>query len=188
MVSRYGVEISPTMNRFLTFVGAVVLATAQPAVVLAHPIAVALPHAAIPAHASTHESSANPDGFKAPRLPDLQLKLAPEEHTFAPPARFYPQAFLQRRYNSLTAPGYLLYPAYYGSQCYANNNYAAPDDQQPFDATLGSLVDGKANMLSASSYNTSAFVDSSAAGSTANPFSVQAGFRTSCGAWNFPAL
>ena len=182
------------MNRSLAFVGAVALLAGQPSLALAHPISATLPRAPVSTpHSLAHAGPSNPDGFKVPLAPEMQLKGLSQSPRFAPPARFYPQSVLplHRWYGWQWTPRYLLFPGFSGTPCYAANSLASSaNGQQPFDVTLGSLVDGKANLLAPSTYNRSAFVeqDDPIADDSWKPYSLNAGFGTACGAWSFPSL
>ncbi len=169
------------MNRSLVFVGALALVAAQPAVTLGAPPgglvparpAAPLPHAAARGGSATG-GSADRDDFKVPFHVDVQLKplTVPEHFT------------LQPRQSTL---GHIWYPALYAPACYASNNFlGSPSEQLPADVTLGSLVDGKSNLLSSPSYNAGFAAGNDPGAASSSPLTFQAGFYpTACGAPSF---
>jgi hypothetical protein len=151
------------MKRSLLFAGALALAAVQPAVTLAAPRGGQAParppastsHAA--ARAGSAGASANLDDFKVPFRVDAQPKSLSQHFALASRAASLPQALLPayRRFGLQPAPGYLWSPAMYGPSCYASNTFmgSASEPQQSSGYTLGSLVDGKSNVLSPLSYD-----------------------------------
>lgn len=172
------------MNRSFAFAGAVALAAVQPAIALgAHPggfapVRLAMP----PPHVAAH--------------PIVQLRPFPDARHFRlqPPTVYGLRPLLsgyglhQRlpgygwHYWQQSRTSYLWYPALIEPTCYQNNSaWGTPNGDQASNETIGSLVDGKASMLSPQSFNRSLFADDAAATSP-SPFRLQAGFSTSaCG-------
>lgn len=179
-----------TVNRPLAFVGAFALAAAQPVVTLgAPPGGGALSHSAAPApHPAARGGFASQDNFKVPFHLDVQPLTEPRPFTFHSAAR-NPQALMSpyRRYPWQSAPGYLWYPALYGPACNANNNFLnTPSQQLPANVTIGSLVDGKSNLLSPQSYNAGYAAGNSPDAASSSPFALQVGFYPiACGAPSF---
>jgi hypothetical protein len=189
-------NISLIVKRSLVFVGAFALAAAQPVVTLgappgsqAHsrPVAPA-PHAAVPG------GSANQGDFKVPLRVNLQPKplTVPEHFTlqsaFDQRTQLSPLP-LHRRYGWQPTPGYLWYPPLYEPACAANSFFGSPNEQQPSDFTLGSLVDGKSNLLSPPSHNAGFAGGNDPGAASSSPFTFRAGFfPAACGASSFTNL
>jgi hypothetical protein len=186
-------KVSLTVNRSLAFVGVVALAAAQTAVTLgAPPGGRAVSHPAAPApHPVARGGPANQDNIQLPFHVNVQPLTQPQHFTVHS-ASFNPQALVPpyRRFRWQSTPGYLWYPALYGPACYASNNFLnTPSDQLPADLTIGSLVDGKSNLLSPQSYNAGYAAGSDPAAASSNPFALQVGFYpTACGAPSFTNL
>jgi hypothetical protein len=188
-------KISLTMNRSLAFVGAFALAAAQPAVTLGAPpggLAISRPAAPAP-HAAARGGSANQDDFKVPFHVDLQPQPLMEPQPFTlRSAGFNPQAPVSshRRYVWQSTPGYLWYPALSGPACYPSNSFLdSPSEQQPADLTIGSLVDGKSNLLSPPSHNAGLAAGNDPGAASSSPFTLQVGFYpTACGPPSFTNL
>lgn len=78
----------------------------------------------------------------------------------------------------------LLWPAALnGPACNAGNNFwNASSSQLPEDVAIGSLVDGKANMLSPQSFNAGYATDSGIGATSSSPVAFQFGFAPlACG-------
>ncbi|MGA8533144.1 MAG: hypothetical protein WB615_03430 [Candidatus Tumulicola sp.] len=61
-----------------------------------------------------------------------------------------------------------------------------PSEQLPADLTIGSLVDGKSNILSPLSYNAGYAAGNGPDAASSSPFALQVGFYpTACGASSF---
>jgi hypothetical protein len=191
---------SLTVNRSLAFVAAFALAAAQPAVTLgAPPGRLALSHPAVPApriaaptpRAASRGGIANQDDLKVPFHVDVQPRPLMEPQRFTlHSARFNPQVPVPqyRRYAWQSTPGYLWYPALYGPACYASNNFlGSPSEQQP-DVTIGSLVDGKSNLLSPPSHNAGFAAGNDPGAASSSPFTLQVGYSTACGVPSFTNL
>jgi hypothetical protein len=180
------------MKRSPAFVGALVLAAAQTTVALSAPSRGAAPShpAAPPARAAARAGSAEQDDFKLPLHLDVRSKsVAPLPHN----ALQSPQAFAvpwslspYRRYGLQSMPGSVWYPALSGLGCAGNNFFRPPGEQaqQHSDITLGSLVDGKSNLLSPRSYDAGLAAGSGApATASSNALAFQAALSpTACGA------
>ena len=137
--------------------------------------------------------SSRPDDFKVPFHVNIQPQPLMEQHFTLRPAAFTPRVPVSpyRRYGWQSAPAYLWYPALYGPACYTGNNFlSAPSDQLPADVTLGSLVDGKSNLLSPQSYNNAGYAAGNGPGATSpSPFAFQVGFYPmGCGTPGFTNL
>jgi hypothetical protein len=173
------------VNRSLVFVGAVALAAAQTGVSLgASPGGSAPSRPAAPApHAAVRGVSANHDDFKMPFDVDVRPKPLLEPRHFAP-LPLYPW------YGSQSRTAYPWLPVLYGPACYANNNFlSSPSEQQPPDFTIGSLVDGKSNLLSSPSYNAGFTAANDPAAASSSPLTLQAAFYpTTCGAPGFTSF
>ncbi len=187
-------KISLIVNRFLALVGAFVLAAAQPAVTLGAPrggLVVSRPPVPAP-HADARGASASQDDFKVPFHVNVQPQPIMEpQHFTLRSVGFNPQAPVSpyRQYVWQLPRGYLWYPALSSPACYATNNFwNSPSEQQPADLTLGSLVDGKSNLLSPPSHTGLAAGNDPGAASS-RPFTLQVGFYpTACGAPSFTNL
>lgn len=202
------------MNRFLAFVGAFALAAAQPAVTLgAHPAGgVGISRPAMPAPAPR---PAAPGGFsnQAPaNIPfhinvqppihvDVQpplrvnvqpIRMEPQHFTVVHPAAFARPSQLSpyRWYRWQPMPAYLWYPggsAWNGPACLSQNSALnPPDNLASQDFSIGSLVDGKANLLSPQSYNPGFATGNSPEATSSSPLTFSVGFYpTACGAPGF---
>jgi hypothetical protein len=119
----------------------------------------------------------------------MQMKplTMPQHLTLQSSAAFNPQPLSPyRRYGWQSTPGYLWYPTLVSPACAAGNFMGSPSAQQPSDFTLGSLVDGKSNLLSSPSYNTGFATKNDAGAASSSPVALQVGFYpTGCGAPNF---
>lgn len=179
-----------TVNRSLAFIAAFALAAVQPAVTLgAHPSGSAPSRPPAPApRLGDRGGPVNQGGnLKVPFHVDVQ-PLVPQHFTTRSPG-FNPQAMVlpYQRYRWQTLPAYLWYPATSGPACYAANNFLnTPSDQLPPDLTIGSLVDGKSNLLSPLSYSAGYASANDASAASSNPFALQVGFYpSSCGTPSF---
>lgn len=180
------------MNRYLAFILALGFAAATPLVTLgAPPGGSALPRQAAPAPHPLPRVTVSQDNLRVP----FHLNVAPlgwPQHFTVRPAGFssqtLPPAFRTYRWQSI--PGYLWYPASYGASCSsANNLLNVPNEQLPADLTLGSLVDGKSNLLAPQSYNANYATGNASSAATSSPFALQVGFDTmACGAPSFTTL
>jgi hypothetical protein len=138
------------MHRLFGFTGALALA-AVPALALAAPPSGAT-HAHLPApvpHTAPPRSHAGTGDIGVPTRFEGQMKPLSMPQHFAVPAsaEFKPLPISPlRRYVMLSAPGSLWYPALLTPECAAAN--AAAPSRQPSGFTLGSLVDGKSDLLS----------------------------------------
>jgi hypothetical protein len=193
-------SFSITVTRYLTFV-AVALVIVQPTPTLgAPPGSSPVYHPALPAHAaatSSAERSASKDRFTVPLDVDVRPKPLPGEQRPAMESwQTNPQPTLNRWREWQVSPGYLGYPPWYQSACYANNGLFAPynslaapaGDPAPADMTIGSLVDGRAkNLFSmAPSYDAGLTTASNVGAATSSPVAFQYGFQTTpCGPLNF---
>ncbi len=179
-----------TVNRSLVFVGAFALAAAQPAVTLGAPPSGSVPArpAAPAAHAAARSGSPNQGDFNVPPHLDVMKPLTMPQHlTLQSPAAVNPQPVSPyRRYGWQSMPGYLWYPTLYSPACAASNFIGSPSEQGPSDFTLGSLVDGKSNLLSPPSHNTGFATKNDAGAASSSPVTFQAGFYSAgCGAPSF---
>jgi hypothetical protein len=167
------------VNRSLAIVGAVAIIAAQPAVTLgAHPGAFLPAHPAPIFHPEPRAGSAQ-NGFRMPFNVHVQPKPLT---TFG----LHPLLSLNHWYYWQPRPNYLSFPTLYQPACYANTNaWGSASDQDSTSMTLGSLVDGKANILSPQSFN-SGFAASNVSATNPSPFSLQAGFTApGCGPSSF---
>jgi hypothetical protein len=171
------------VNRSLTFVVAVTLAAAQPAVTLgAQPGGLALSRTAAPApRPAVHGGFARANDFKLPFDVDVKPKALAESQRFVLPST----AALH-----LSRPGHLWYPALYGPACYASTSFAGSpsqqQQQQQFDTTIGSLVDGKSSLLSPPSHAAVSAAPRDPGAVSSSPVTFQAGFYpTACGTQSF---
>jgi hypothetical protein len=199
-IERVRQKSSFTVNRSLAFVAAFALAAAQPAVTLgAPPGRLALPRPAVPApraaapapRAAVRGGFANQADFKVPFHIDVQPQPLMEPQRFTlHSAGFnpHPPMFPYRRYGWQSIPGYLWYPALYGPACYASNNFLGSPSEQQQDVTIGSLVDGKSNLLSPPSHNAGFAAWNDPAAVSSSPFTLQVGYSTACGAPSFTNL
>jgi hypothetical protein len=114
------------------------------------------------------------------------------QHFTTRPASFNPATLVRpyRRYGWQYAPAYLWSPAMFGPACSASNNFSnLSNDQLPSDLTIGSLVDGKSNLLSPQSYNAGYTERNDPLAASSNPFALQVGFYPmACGAPGFTNL
>jgi hypothetical protein len=184
-------KTSVTVNRCLAFAGA--LAVAQPAVALGAPTGgLAHPRPAPPTvHPVAWGEPANQDDVKVPFHVNIQPQIEPQHFTFHA-ATFHPQTLVRpHRLNDWQfAPGYFWYPALYGPACSTSNSFLnASSEQLPADLSIGSLVDGKSNILSPQSYNAGYAAGSGGNASSSSPFAFQVGFYPqACGAPSFTSL
>ena len=161
------------MNRILAFVGAVAFVAAQSTIALAaHP----------GTFAPIRPIFVRPHAAPVPRI-DMKPLTDSRHFTLQPTVYgLRPQLSLNRWYW-LPRQSYPWYPAFYQPACYANN-WSSPGEQQPWDTTIGSLVDGKANLLSPQSFN--GFATNATSTPSVGPFNIEAGFFSSpCGQSNF---
>ena len=176
------------MHRSFGFAGALALA-ALPALALAAAPPSGATHAHLPApatHAAAPPSHARTGDFSVPSRFEGQLKPLTMPQHFAPPAsaEFKPLPISPlRRYALLSAPGNLWYPALLTPECAAANAAALPT-RQPSGFTLGSLVDGKSDLLSPKKNDRAGFAGANApAGSNPNGITLQIGtYQPGCGA------
>jgi len=164
-------NLSRTVKRSLLFAGAIALAAALPVATLGAPSgrpAASRPPAAHP-QANVREGSAAQGGFNVP----LHINVQARSLTAGPYAR-------------QTIPAGVVYPTLYGPACAANSLWSAPGEQQPTEYTLGSLVDGKSNLLSSPSFGGS-FPGLNATGAApSSPLTFQAvAYPTACGPQSF---
>lgn len=173
------------MNRSPAFILAFAFAAAQPAVTLGSPPggwAVSRPAAPAP-HPATRVS-AGQDNLRVPVHLNVAPLAEPQRLTVRPPS-FNPQALMPTyRYRWQTMPAYLWYPALYAPSCSAANNLLnVPNEQLPADLTVGSLVDGKSNLLSPQSYNAGYAIGNDPSAASSSPVALQVGFYPmACGA------
>jgi len=177
------------VKRSLAIFGALALAAAQPAITLAAPRAgVALSRPAAPApHAAARGGPASQGDFKVPFDVDPQLKPLSVSQRFtiqsSAGSNLRAPLSLHPWYGWQSSPGHPWYPALYGPGCNANNNYLrSPSEQQPADLSIGSLVDGKSNLLSPS-HDAGLAAGNHAGAASSSSLKLQAGFYpTACGA------
>jgi hypothetical protein len=181
-----------TVNRFLVFVGAFALAAAQPMVTLAAPApAPAHVHPAAPApHAAPRTGSDSLGDFKAaPSHFDGQMKplTMPQHFTVGNSAKFAPLPVSPyQRYSWQAMPSSLWYPTLMSPACAASNFAASTSGQPASGFTLGSLADGKSNLLSSKNYGNSLAPSGDHGAATASPGGLTIGFaQAGCGAPNF---
>jgi hypothetical protein len=177
------------VNRSLAFVGAVALVTAQPAITFAaHPGGFAPVRMAVPPpHIAVRGGSANQGGLRVPFEINVRPKPLPDalHFTLQSPTAYglHPKiSSLYRWYYWPSRTSYLWFPTLLAPPCYANSGFwGSPSDQQPSSFTIGSLDDGKANILSPQSFM-SGFSTKDAGTTNTSPFTLQTGFSTSsCG-------
>jgi hypothetical protein len=175
------------MNRLFGFTGALALALAAvPALTLAAPPSGGT-HAHLPApvpHAAPPRSHAGTGDINVPSRFDGQMKPLSMPQHFALPAsaEFKPLPISPlRRYALLSAPGSLWYPALLTPECAAAN--AASPSRQPSGFTLGSLVDGKSELLSTKKKDGAGFAGAnSPAASNSNGVTLQiSAYQPGCG-------
>jgi hypothetical protein len=176
------------MHRLFGFTGALALSLAAvPALALAAPPSGAT-RAHLPApvpHTAPPRSHTGMGDIGIPARFDGQMKPLSMPQHFAPPASadFKPlPASPLRRYALLSAPGSLWYPALLTPEC-AAANAASPSKQQPSGFTLGSLVDGKSDLLSTKKKDGAAFAGANApAASNPNGVTLQiSAYQPGCG-------
>jgi hypothetical protein len=111
----------------------------------------------------------------------------PQHFTLHSSAAFNPQPLSPyRRYGWQSTPGYLWYPTLYSPACAATNFVGSPSEQRPSDFTLGSLVDGKSNLLSPPYHNTGFAAKNDPGAASSSPVTFQAAvYPTGCGAPSF---
>jgi len=179
------------MNRSLAFIVAFAFAAAQPAVTLgAPPGGLALSRPVAPAPHPAARVSASQDSLRVPFHLTVEPLAEPQRFALRSTG-FNPQApWPTYRYRWQSTPGYLWYPALYGAPCSsATNLLNVPNEQLPADLTLGSLVDGKSNLLSPQSYNAAYAIGNDPSAASSNPFALQVGFYPmACGAPGFTNL
>jgi hypothetical protein len=182
------------VNRSLAFFGALAFAAAQPAVTLgAPPGGVTHSRPAVPApHTAARGARATNQGdFKVPFSVDLRPKALTEPQHFtiqSSAGSIWRAALSPYQWYKQSSTGHLLYPALYGAGCRTSNNFLGPpSEQQPQNLTIGSLVDGKSQILSASSSHDAGFaMGKDPGGASSSPFTFHAGlYPTACGASTF---
>jgi hypothetical protein len=174
----------PTVNRSFIIAAAFALA-ALPALALAAPTGSQThPHPAAPTtHAAAPSGSVHEGDLSAPSRFDGAMKplTMPQHYALHAPATFIPQPIsAYPRYAMLPAGGSLWYPSLLTPAC-AAGFAAAPLNQPPSDFTLGSLVDGKSNLLSAK-HGADFAKSNGAAGSDPSPVTLQiSSYQPGCG-------
>jgi hypothetical protein len=122
--------------------------------------------------------SVNQDNFKVPFHVDVQPQPIVVPQHFTPYRRFWQ-----------STPSYLWYPALSAPACYGGNNFLdSPSEQQPPNLTIGSLVDGKSNLLSPPSHNAGLAAGPDPGAASSSPFTFRVGFYPTCGAPSFTNL
>lgn len=181
------------MNRSLAFVGAFAVAAAPPAVTLgAHPGGLALPRPAAPApHPIARGGFASQGDIKVPFHLNVLPLMEPQHFTIHSPG-FNPVVLVSpyRRFGWQSIPGYFWFPALSGPACYASNTFLnSPNQPPPPDLTIGSLVDGKSNLLSPRSYNAGYAAGNGPGAASSSPFTLHVSFYPmACGAPSFTNL
>jgi hypothetical protein len=181
------------VNRSFVLAGAFALAAAQPIVTIAAPApAPAHVHTAAAApHAAPHNNDATSLGdFKAaPSRFDGQMKplTMPQHFTVGNSAKFAPLPVSPyQRYGWQAMPSSLWYPTLMSPACAASNFAASTSGQPASGFTLGSLADGKSNLLSSKNYGNSLAPSGDHGAASASPGGLTIGFaQAGCGAPSF---
>jgi hypothetical protein len=178
---------SVIVNRYLVFAGAFALAAVQPALTLGSPTGGSAP--ARPVSHTAARNAPNQRELNVPSHVDVQMKplTMPQHFTTQSSAAFIPKPLSPyRRFGWQPTIGRLWYPTLYSPACAASNFVHSPSEQRPGDFTLGSLVDGKSNLLSAPSHNAGFAGANDSGAAHSNHIAFQAEFNpTGCGAPSF---